>query len=167
MKLYRYVGPKPLLERLGSLSSGFAIHKADDVRAWIRTLSPRAAAGSVTATFVVNAAGELLLADRRSEHVACAHGEPVLAAGEMTFLIGDTIEVLEVTNQSTGYCPEPACWPSVATALCRAHLSAPDGFTKAFEFRRCNHCNNVTLIKDAIFECGMCGSMLPVAYNVQ
>jgi hypothetical protein len=36
-------------------------------------------------TFVIDLNGELRIAPRRSEHVACAEGHAVLSAGEMTF----------------------------------------------------------------------------------
>jgi hypothetical protein len=72
------------------------------------------------ATFVIDLNGDLLVADRRSEHVACAGGGPVLSAGEMFFLVEeDRVEVTDVSNQSTGYCPEPSSWPGVAAALDR------------------------------------------------
>lgn len=37
-------------------------------------------------TFVVGLDGQLRLASRRSEHVDCASGQPVLAAGEVLFV---------------------------------------------------------------------------------
>jgi hypothetical protein len=92
-RLYHYVGPREILSRAGR--SGKRIHSGDlQNPAWF--------------TFVVDEHGSLLIADRRSEHVACACGRPVLSAGEM-FVRGG--EVVEVSNQSTGYCPEPESWP--------------------------------------------------------
>ncbi|MBF0289995.1 MAG: hypothetical protein HQM14_19435, partial [SAR324 cluster bacterium] len=58
---------------------------------------------------------ELLLAPQRSEHVACAAGRDVLSAGQMAF-DPETVSLEEVTNQSTGYCPEPESWDAVAMA---------------------------------------------------
>src|SRR5207248_2652277 len=105
--------------------------------------------------------------DRRSEHVACAGGEPVLSAGEVTFSISSDVRVVNVTNQSTGYCPQPASWPAVASALAKAGLDAPAGFDPAYEFRRCICCNGLSIIKDAVFECPECGAALPLMYNAQ
>jgi hypothetical protein len=90
----------------------------------------------------------------------------VLAAGEMTFDMGETIDIAEVSNQSTGYCPEPESWPAVASALESAGLVAPAGYTLDCIFRRCE-CGNVTLVKSGEFECGLCGCELPTEYNVQ
>ena len=59
--------------------------------------------------FVIDLTGTLRLAPRRSEHVACAGGGPVLSAGEIVFRRergGWTVG--EVSNQSTGYCPDVA-----------------------------------------------------------
>ena len=119
------------------------------------------------ATFIVDASGFLFVADRHSEHVACAGGLSVRSAGEITFSVGPTVEVLEVSNQSTGYCPEPESWPAVADALSRAKFVAPDRFARAYAFRRCDGCDQLTLIKDSIFECGVCGAELSIEYNVQ
>jgi hypothetical protein len=166
MRLYRYVGPKSIAGRVRPEPAGTAIHSADDVRVWARKTEQELSDGCVIVTFVVDTSGVLLIADRRSEHVACAGGQPVCSAGELTFAIGRCIEVTEVTNQSTGYCPEPESWPAVAAALELAGLVAPGGFSRACEFRRCL-CGNLTLVKNETLVCGMCGAALPAAYNVQ
>ena len=85
----------------------------------------------------------------------------------MTFEVARAVELAEVSNQSTGYCPEPESWPTVAAALTQAGLQPPDGFTLACEFRRCPKCNGITLVKDGVLRCGMCDAALPSAYNVQ
>jgi hypothetical protein len=63
-------------------------------------------------TFVVSLDGQLRLAPRRSEHVDCAAGQPVLAAGEVLFSQDWAgWSVIEISNQSAGYCPDPDSWP--------------------------------------------------------
>ncbi|HVJ80243.1 MAG TPA: hypothetical protein VNC50_04160, partial [Planctomycetia bacterium] len=100
-------------------------------------------------------------------HVACAGGRPVRSAGEMTFAVEkNAVAVNRVTNQSTGYCPEPHSWQAVEAALVCAGFTAPDGFSKTFEFRRCTRCGAVNVIKDGVFECGVCSSRLPAAWNL-
>ncbi len=167
MRLYRYVGPKRIAERVGLTPTGVSIRSPDDVRTWVRETGQGSGAGCVIVTFVVNASGELLVADRHSEHVACAGGGVVRSAGEMTFAVGRSVEVIAVSNQSTGYCPEPESWPAVAEALTQAGLTAPDGLSLACVFRRCVVCESLTLVKTGVFECGVCGADLPVGYNVQ
>src|SRR5262249_2946114 len=130
MKRYRYVGPREIAAAGGE--PGRAIASAADLAAWLR------ATGERVATFVVGVDEQLRLADRRSEHVACAGGLEVLAAGEMFF--DDAGRVVGVSNQSTGFCPEVASWPAVAAALDRAGIRHPGRFTDAFEFRRCEAC---------------------------
>jgi hypothetical protein len=119
------------------------------------------------ATFVIDATGILLIADRRSEHVVCAGGKEILSAGEITFHIGRSVEVVGISNQSTGYCPEPESWPAVVVGLVRAGLLAPEAFSLACVFRRCIECRSLTIVKNEVFECGICDSELPAAYNVQ
>jgi hypothetical protein len=152
--LYRYVGPKKIAERALSAPAGFQVESPEDVRRWVRQTGQDVdAAGNVVATFVIDEAGCLRIADRRSEHVACAGGRPVRSAGEMTFNVTrGGVGVSWVTNQSTGYCPEPDSWPSVESALVRADLTAPDGFSQEFVFRRCLQCGSVNLIKEEDFE---------------
>jgi hypothetical protein len=167
MRLYRYVGPKRIADRVGAAPAGVRVRSAADVAAWARSSGQSSAAGRVTATFVVDEAGDLLIADRHSEHVACAGGRPIRSAGEMTFALDGGVEVVEVSNQSTGYCPEPESWPAVAEALARAGLAAPGGFALACVFRRCEACGGKNLVKGGLFECGVCGAELPATYNVQ
>ncbi|BEL04964.1 hypothetical protein Q0Z83_031550 [Actinoplanes sichuanensis] len=103
--------------------------------------------------------GVLLLAPRRSEHVACAAGADVLAAGEITFTPDGGVSA--VTNQSTGYCPQPCCWPAVDAALNRAGIAHPGAFTSAFVFRHCTVCTHLNVIKDDVYVCAHCDTDLP------
>lgn len=120
----------------------------------------------LTVTFVIDLEKNLWISDRRTEHVACADCRPVWAAGEMTFAIVRGIPVVtSVTNQSTGYCPEPACWEHVRDALDALGLDHPGAFTPAFEFRRCTECGSINLIKEAVFECAVCNAPLSPIWN--
>jgi hypothetical protein len=82
----------------------------DDLIRWSGAfLPPGRVRGTVPATFIIATEEQLWVADRRSEHVACANGLDVLAAGEIIFeRSGNRIHADEVTNQSTGYCPHQA-----------------------------------------------------------
>ena len=115
----------------------------------------------ITCTFVVDELGVLRLADRSSEHVACADFRPVLAAGEITF---DDGEVVEASNQSTGYCPEPSCWTALDRAL--GEIPHPPNWTAAFQFRLCASCGERSIVKDAVYEC-VCGGELPRAWTFE
>jgi len=119
------------------------------------------------ATFIVNLDGVMAVADRHSEHVACAGFQPVLAAGEVTFVAPKrgTAFVEAVSNQSTGYCPDPDCWPAVSTALQKMALTPPPTFTDAYTFRRCPSCDQRNLVKDDWWVCGVCDADLPRSWN--
>jgi hypothetical protein len=117
-------------------------------------------------TFVVAADGALRLAPRRSEHVALPDGHDVLAAGEMRFVVDrDGWRVAEVTNQSTGYCPDPDSWPAVATALDHEGIRHPGDFTSKIIFRRCPGCGERNIVRDDDFTCALCGNDLPPQWN--
>jgi hypothetical protein len=119
------------------------------------------------ATFVIGLDGTLRLAPRRSEHVALAEGHDVLAAGEMTFApAGSGWYVSAVTNQSTGYCPDPDSWPAVARALDRLGVPHPGHFTNEFIFRRCPTCGERNIVRDADFICAVCDGALPARWNL-
>ncbi|AWM38760.1 hypothetical protein GobsT_30400 [Gemmata obscuriglobus] len=159
--LYHYVGPRSIAARSGAAVCGVPVSTPTD-------LLPRLSSGNVTVTFVVSAEGTLLVADRHSEHVACAGNRPVRAAGEMCFAIErGRVVVTRVSNQSTGYCPEPDSWDAVADALRAVGLEPTAGFDPRCEFRRCVACGWLNLVKHGVFECVGCRADLPDEYNAQ
>lgn len=160
--LYHYVGPPELRDAASTARQ--RIENAGDVTAWARQNG--GANGEWIVTFIVNARGELWIADRRSEHVACAAGGPVMGAGEMTFaIVGERVEVVAISNQSTGFCPPPSTWLHVGAALDAASLPHPDNWTARFEFRRCDNCGAINLLKDDWFVCAMCDAELAREWN--
>ncbi|MFB6640789.1 hypothetical protein ACFCYF_26450 [Streptomyces chartreusis] len=145
---YRYVGPAELKAAVRPDSGGCRISSAAEFGDWIAGRS--AAELTEPFTFVVGADGALRLAPRRSEHVACAGGAMVLSAGEIGFVReADRWSVSEVSNQSTGYCPDIGSWSEVARALDNVGLERPSGFTH-----------------ENYFVCVFCGSDLPETWNV-
>jgi hypothetical protein len=163
---YSYVGPKALQESLPLTSNRVCVTSSDDVLQWIKTSEQILDRDrSVVATFIIDMDVKLWIADRRSEHVLCA-GKNVLSAGEITFTIhSNFIEVSEITNQSTGYCPEPESWIAVETALITVGLNHPSEFTTAYLFRRCDSCGTTNIVKDDWFECGVCQAPLSRIWN--
>ncbi|WP_205650240.1 hypothetical protein [Actinoplanes solisilvae] len=150
---YPYVGPAELRHTPpapGSTTVDSPAHISDD--------QPR--------TFVVTPDGRLRLAPRHSEHVALAGDENVAAAGEIVFARDETgWRVTTVTNQSTGYCPDPDCWPAVAEALDRLGIRHPGDFTEKLVFRRCESCGERNVVRDADFTCALCDADLPAYWN--
>ncbi|MEM6956456.1 MAG: hypothetical protein AAF645_12245, partial [Myxococcota bacterium] len=161
-RLYRYVGPADIRAHSKGLPPGRPVQNLEGLVAVLAELGG-ARAHELTSTYVVDDAGTLRLADRSSEHVACAGNRAVFAAGEITFATDGAI--LEVSNQSTGFCPEPSCWAALASALDAANIERPEGWTAAFEFRRCDACGTRNLVKDEYFECASCGAALSERWN--
>ncbi|MGW3914329.1 hypothetical protein ACWEBX_22805 [Streptomyces sp. NPDC005070] len=162
---YRYVGPVELKAAVRPGCSGVRISSAADFDRWIAERSTTELTEPFT--FVVGTDGALRLAPRRSEHVACAGGDMVLSAGEIGFAReADRWAVSEVSNQSTGYCPDINTWPAVARALDDVELGRPSGFTHEVVFRRCPDCQEVNIVREEDFVCVFCGSDLPAAWNV-
>jgi len=168
-RLYRYVGAADILRYVQGQPGGVPLASPADLDTWRAATAPRLAPEDpLWATFVVDAAGLLLVADRHSEHVVCAGGRPVRSAGEIAFTRSPASGwvVASVTNQSTGYCPEPESWPAVAAVLDRISLPHPGGFTTSFIFRRCHACAQLNLVKDGDFICAVCGADLPLSWNL-
>jgi hypothetical protein len=167
-RLYAYVGPKRIADRFGHAAKGIPVYSADDVLRWIRTTGQEVDhAGEIVVTFVIDDTGILRIADRRSEHVACSGGQPVLSAGEMTFrVVRERVVVPRVTNQSNGFCPEPESWPAIQTALQAAGFQSPTGFDPAFVFRLCECCNSINIVKEECFECAVCLTRLSAEWNL-
>jgi hypothetical protein len=166
LKLYRYVGPAELAKRAESDTPRAHIDSAEALAAWIQRQAGVGTNRTLTVTFVILPDG-LWIADRHSEHVACARGAPVHSAGELTIALGSrrTAEVVAVTNQSTGYCPEPESWPAVEAALDATGIPHPDGFEVALVFRRCTQCGTTNIVKDRWFVCAVCNGQLPKEWN--
>lgn len=166
MRMYRYVGPADV--RAATVRPGGAGRRAGSVTEFHRWAAEQSEADLAEPfTFVVDRAANLRLAPRRSEHVSCAGGGPVLSAGEMSFgRAAGLWYVSEVSNQSTGYCPDVVSWPAVAQALGRAGLRHPPGFTHEVVFRRCPRCREHTIVREGDFVCVFCGSDLPEVWNL-
>ncbi|MDN3358888.1 hypothetical protein [Actinomadura sp. DC4] len=161
VRRYRYVGPLDVLAAVRPGREGRAIGSQDDLAAWLGLQG-----SSEPFTFVVDLAGVLRLAPRRSEHVACAGGSAVLGAGEITFARdGERWAVEDISNQSTGYCPDLTSWAAVRHALDRAGLAHPGRFTAPIVFRLCPGCHERNLVKDGHFACAICGAALPERWN--
>jgi len=163
MKNYTYVGPDHILERVLAEFKGFEISISDDLLSWIVQSQQQLQQGILITTFVIDLEGRLLVADRHSEHVQCAFGSPVLSAGEITFEIEKKeIEVIDISNQSTGYCPHINSWPSVQQALDQIGWQHPNEFTNAFTFGYCDPCRKPSILKGLDSECSRCGGVIRI-----
>jgi hypothetical protein len=159
------VGPADVRAAVRFGSEGHPIRLRTDFDRWVTQRS--AAELAEPFTFVVDTDGVLRLAPRRSEHVACAGGGPVLSAGEIGFSReAGRWAVVEISNHSTGYCPDTSSWPAVAEALDRAGLGHPSGFTHEVVFRRCVTCREHNIVRENDFVCVFCASDLPTLWNM-
>ncbi|MCA9701240.1 MAG: hypothetical protein KC431_27205 [Myxococcales bacterium] len=163
-RLYRYIGPLEIAQGALAHPVGTPIHSPHDLEHW-SAAQPDWLDHTLTATFIVLPDGTLRVAPRRSEHVGCALGGPVAAAGELILSRKPRLEVISFSNQSTGYCPEPDCLHAIRAALAALPIPCPAAFTPAYEFRRCVHCGERNLIKDDHYECDCCGLALPQTWN--
>ena len=106
--VYDYVGPPEIREALDGRGAGAPVRSCHELEAWLGEQEDWAD-GRITVTYVVPLEGGLRESRRkRSEHVACASGAAVLAAGELLAHLqvgGPRLEVVAASNLSTGYCP--------------------------------------------------------------
>ena len=165
---YKYIGPEERRDLFADDSIGTKVKSFEDVLKWIKETDQHLDHNTeVVATYVILKNRFMYIADRHSEHVACAQGQDVLSAGEITFFIDKgKVEVIEVTNLSTGYCPAPASWKAVDKALKKAKLLHPKKFTCHFEFRLCLKCETINVIKDDWYVCAMCEQELDKKRNI-
>jgi hypothetical protein len=157
------VGPEEIRARAVGAAPGAPIPSPESLRSWLRGQSESVTGEGGWATYVVDLSGRLLVAPRRTEHVACASGAAVLAAGEIQFTTD--AHVAAVTNNSTGYCPAEHCWAAVQSAMDSAGLSHPSVFTFVAHFRRCPRCGERNLVKDDWYFCALCDAELPRDWN--
>ena len=163
MRSFDYVGPKEIKARSVHAAPGVIIVSKDALLAWLRAARLSDSYDDGWATYVVDLGGRLLVAPRRTEHVACASGKSVLAAGEIRFAADG--RVTDVTNNSTGFCPAEDCWVAVQSALRAASLTAPSSFTFVAHFRLCPKCRERNLVKDDWYQCAFCDADLPTEWN--
>jgi len=163
VRRHLYVGPAEIAAAVADDPSGRRVRSAEALEAALEALS---AEDGAMLTYVVDAEGTLRLADRHSEHVACAAGGPVLTAGEIAFEPeGRAWRVVHASNQSTGYCPEEASWPALAAALDALGVVHEGAFTHPVVFRRCPACGERNLVKDDDYRCALCEAALPSRWN--
>jgi hypothetical protein len=160
MHRLKYVGPGDIREVSSRSPPGTPIRSNQELLFW---LAHNIDDEGGWCTFVISLGGDLVIAPRRSEHVACAAGLDVLAAGEIRF--GGDGAVAEVTNNSTGYCPPELSWHAVSRALDAAEIRHPGRFTFLARFRRCQHCGERNLVKDDWYVCAICDADLPAQWN--
>ncbi len=79
VRIYHYVGPEEVFASSAHLSTGEQIRDLWEFVAWFQKRREEMDSGLIW----VDASGRFYLAPRRSEHVSCARGGPVRAAGEM------------------------------------------------------------------------------------
>ncbi|MEM1395074.1 MAG: hypothetical protein AAGG00_17640 [Cyanobacteria bacterium P01_H01_bin.150] len=165
--MYKYVGSDEIRENTAHLAPGKKILSVNDIDNWIReTKQQQDKSGLIAATFVIDCEGYLRIADRRYEHIACAGGQPVISAGEIFFKKSESeLEIAEITNQSTGFCPEPESWKDVVKVLYFINIVHPSSFTIEFIFRCCCACQQVNIVKDNLFICSVCAAKLPLRWN--
>ncbi|MER6591886.1 hypothetical protein ABT214_08560 [Micromonospora purpureochromogenes] len=157
---YRYVGPADVRAAVADSAQGRPIRSQADLDSYLAAVDPRDRDEPLT--YVIDCDGTLRLSPRRSEHVACVGGGAVLGAGEIDFAADrDDWLVTEVSNLSTGYCPDLTSWAAVADGLDRAGIAHPDGFTAAVVFRRCLDCGQRNVVRDDDYTCAICDAELP------
>jgi len=71
----------------------------------------------------------------------------------------------EVSNQPTGYCPDLDSWSAVETALDKAGIPHPDGFTHPIVFRRCEACGERNVVRDGDYACAARETPQPTQWN--
>lgn len=166
-KLYKYVGPEEIRKESEGKNTGTVIRHPEDVLHWAKEQNLfNKSNDSLVITFVIDEQKNLRIAHRNSEHIACASGGNVYSAGEMTFYLSEKEQsVIDVTNQSTGYCPEPSSWDVVNEVLDNIGIEHPGCFTVEFIFRRCEKCGQKNIVKNEWFYCSVCNAELNPQWN--
>jgi hypothetical protein len=164
MRRYPYIGPLELLDLPADVDA-VDVTSVEALDGWLagQDVDDR----TEPFTYVITTDGNLRVSSRRREHVACAGGEDVLGAGEIQFdHDAHGWMVTDISNQSTGYCPDLDSWTAVAAALGHAGLRHPAGFTQPIVFRGCTMCLAVNIVRDDDFTCAVCGADLPDEWNL-
>ncbi|MEL6928526.1 MAG: hypothetical protein AAFO95_07820 [Cyanobacteria bacterium J06600_6] len=166
LKQYRYIGSPEIKDSVANYPIGTRITSQEDLKTWLD--NNKESSEYIVCTFIIDLEGYLRIANRHSEHVACSGGESVMSAGEIFFSLDrNQYQVVEISNQSTGFCPEPESWIWVSQALERIPLIHPGNFTNSFIFRRCIKCNLLNIVKNDSYICADCNAGLPLVWNCE
>lgn len=164
MRRFRFVGPAEIGDLPAAVDAA-DVTSAEALGLWLAGQGPHDRTEPFT--YVITIDGNLRLGPRRREHVACARRQDVLGAGEIQFAHTATGWIVtEISNQSTGYCPDLDSWAAVAAALDRIGLGHPDGFTEPVVFRACPTCHAINIVRDGDFACGVCEDVLAREWNL-
>ena len=161
-RLYQYVGSSAFIPAPDQFPPRLRLDDLDELKSWmVENRDQIDLEECIPATYIVDDVGHFWIADRGSEHVACARVGKVQAAGEVFFSGLEEVPYIDrITNQSTGYCPEASCWSAVLEAFEAINIPFPENFDPAFEFRNCESCGTLNLIKEDYFVCMCCGAEL-------
>ena len=167
-RLFKYVGPPEIREAVLNHPAGTPLAKPSDLETWLEAVHHPRPATPYVATYTIGIDRLFRVADRHSEHVACAGGGPVVGAGEVGFAFeAGCLIVSDISNQSTGFCPDLDSWDQVRQTLDDIPLPHPGGFTAAFVFRLCPKCGERNLVKEDWFYCALCDADLPGRWNFE
>jgi hypothetical protein len=166
MPLYKHLNPE-IAKAINGTPARKQVKSSVDIVNWCKETAQKLDEDNcIITTFIIDQEETLWIADRHSEHIICADGQPVCSAGEMTFqLNGSLVSVTDVTNQSLGYCPPPETWFSVSNALNKARIPHPADFTCKMIFRQCTKCGSKNIVKDFWFVCDVCRNDLSKEWN--
>lgn len=88
------------------------------------------------------------------------------AAGEVELGVAQKqLVVRGVTNQSTGYCPEPSCFGEIAAALVRVGVSATGRAVARLHLPAMSQVRSDRHREEDDFECAVCATPLPKEWN--
>ena len=160
---YKYVGPESIRLACMDQPAGRQIANVQQLGTWLMELHDTDPDAEGWATYTVTTDGRLRVAHRRTEHVACAGGMPVLGAGEVQFDANGTVAWL--SHYSSGYCPDATCFEFVGEAFGGAGVAVPPAFSHAVVFRKCPSCGERNVIKDDDFTCALCEATVPEEWN--
>lgn len=165
-RLFPYRGPSRLVPASGARPAGVVVETALQFADLADDPSQeRLGDGSVAFTYVVDQSNSLRVANRRSEHVVCAGGEPVLAAGELFVTPGRKGSwVVRASNFSNGYMPSEDSFMALKLALERARLPAPKGFDPAIAYRYCGRCMEAVIAETGA--CRVCQAALALKWDL-
>ncbi len=132
--VYRFAGPEHLLERALQKPPVHTIGSSADLDALAETIQRNLEESpSKPQTYIVLPDHTLWVGGDIHEHVLVAHGEKVLAAGEVVFIKKENRWTIpSINNRSNGYYPGANTFTHIRRSLCDAQVHMPSDFTHTY-----------------------------------